>query len=695
MKNIRLLIIAMMTMAAGTVFGQPKVYFTKEISPESLVKIYKALGVEANGRVAVKISTGEGGNTHYLKPTLIRNLVEEVNGTVVECGTAYGGTRQDPKKHWETIHEHGFDSIFAVDIMDEFGDIRIPVKDRKHLKYDIVGEHLANYGFMINLAHFKGHAMGGFGGVLKNASIGVASTAGKAYIHSAGKTDKPELTWTKEYIAAGPTQDSFLESMAAAAQAVHNYFKGNIIYINVMNIVTRSMAHDGTKTNINIGAGSYGTVQAEATNQTRCGKLSSSVSAQYNRSDNHRPRMGFEQYGGHLKLGYDLSKHWNTYLDADITHFNSSYPGSVSTPMYSANQWITRGVVSAALRNDYGKTNGELSIYNSFGRHKIDDGTQDPSKPTKRYFRSKDALTGISWFQSAQLFTGNRVTAGIDYQHIYGHAYYTSKETGEIIDTPNKQSGKSHRNEIAAYVGFRQELTTWLTVDAAMRLDHHSVSGTEWIPQAGIVIRPTGNGELKAMASKGFRNPTMREMYLYPPSNEELEPERMWNCELSWRQRISSLSYGMNVFYIKGDNMIQTIERKNVNTGEIENYGLELEADYRIGKHWQLNTNHSLLHMKNIIVATPKYKGFIGADYYCRDLTVNAGLMYIAGLHTSAGNNETKENFCLLNVNATYRLSPVVSLWLRGENLLAQRYEINQGYPMPKATFMGGVNLTF
>ena len=495
-----------------------------------------------------------------------------------------------------------------------------------------------------------------------------------------------------------PISDSYQTLMAERVEVLRgpaSVLYGSNAMGGVMNIVTRSMAHDGTKTNINIGAGSYGTVQAEATNQTRCGKLSSSVSAQYNRSDNHRPRMGFEQYGGHLKLGYDLSKHWNTYLDADITHFNSSYPGSVSTPMYSANQWITRGVVSAALRNDYGKTNGELSIYNSFGRHKIDDGTQDPSKPTKRYFRSKDALTGISWFQSAQLFTGNRVTAGIDYQHIYGHAYYTSKETGEIIDTPNKQSGKSHRNEIAAYVGFRQELTTWLTVDAAMRLYHHSVSGTEWIPQSGIVIRPTGNGELKAMASKGFRNPTMREMYLYPPSNEELEPERMWNCELSWRQRISSISYGMNVFYIKGDNMIQTIERKNVNTGEIENYGLELEADYRIGKHWQLNTNHSLLHMKNIIVATPKYKGFIGADYYCRDLTVNAGLMYIAGLHTSAGNNETKENFCLLNVSATYRLSPVVSLWLRGENLLAQRYEINQGYPMPKATFMGGVNLTF
>ena len=194
-------------------------YFTHDISPESLVKIYKALGVEATGRVAVKISTGEAGNNHYLKPTLIRQLVNEVNGTIVECGTAYGGSRQEPEKHWQTIHQHGFDSIFAVDLMDEFQDIRIPAKDQKHIKYDIVGEHLAHYDFMINLAHFKGHAMGGYGGVLKNASIGVASTHGKAYIHSAGRTSDPVLAWKPDYIAAGPTQDQFLESMAAAAQA--------------------------------------------------------------------------------------------------------------------------------------------------------------------------------------------------------------------------------------------------------------------------------------------------------------------------------------------------------------------------------------------------------------------------------------------------------------------------------------------
>ena len=241
MKKVILLLMATIGIST-TAVAQPKVYMTTEISPEALVKIYKALGREATGRVAVKISTGEGGNTHNLKPELIGKLVDEVNGTIVECCTAYGGTRQDPKKHWETIRDHGFSSRFAVDLMDEYGQMRIPVQDRKHLNFDIVGEHLGHYDFMINLAHFKGHAMGGFGGVLKNASIGVASTAGKAYIHSVGITDDPELCWQHT-----ENQDGFLESMAAAAQAVHNWFgRGkNILYINVMNNMSVDCDCDG------------------------------------------------------------------------------------------------------------------------------------------------------------------------------------------------------------------------------------------------------------------------------------------------------------------------------------------------------------------------------------------------------------------------------------------------------------------
>ena len=495
-----------------------------------------------------------------------------------------------------------------------------------------------------------------------------------------------------------PISDSYQTLMAERVEVLRgpaSVLYGSNAMGGVMNIVTRAMKEDGMKTSVNLGAGSYGTVQAEASNQLRSGKFSSTVSAQYGRTDNHRPRMGFEQYGGYLKLGYDFNDHWNAYIDADITHFNASHPGTTTSPLFDADQWITRGVISAALENHYGWTSGAVSAYSNFGRHKIDDGTADPTKPTARYFRSKDALTGISWYQSAQLFEGNRLTVGIDYQNIYGNAYYTSKETGDVLDTPNKQSGRSYRNEIAGYVDFRQDLLSWLTVDAGIRLDHHSVTGSEWIPQAGLVIRPVSTGELKAMASKGFRNPTMREMYLYPPSNEELEPERIWNYELSWRHRIEALSYGLNIFYIKGDNMIQTIQRKNVNTGEIENYGAEIEATWRVNDLLSLTTNHSLLHMENKIVAAPEYKGFLGANFHKNRWTANAGLQFISNLYTEVGDNETKENFCLLNASVSYALTKACSLWVRGENLLAQSYEINLGYPMPRATFMGGVNLNF
>lgn len=208
------------------------VYVTRDITPESLVKIYKAVGRKATGNVCIKISTGESPKTGYLRPAFIRPLVSEVKGTLVECNTAYPGVRNTSEAHWKTIREHGFIDIAPVDIMDEEDTMHIPVTDMSHIKYDIVGSHMARYDFMINLAHFKGHQMGGLGGVLKNASIGVASSAGKAYIHSAGVTEDVVEMW--KHI---DNQDGFVESMAAAAQAVHDYFgQGKrILYISVMN----------------------------------------------------------------------------------------------------------------------------------------------------------------------------------------------------------------------------------------------------------------------------------------------------------------------------------------------------------------------------------------------------------------------------------------------------------------------------
>ena len=505
-----------------------------------------------------------------------------------------------------------------------------------------------------------------------------------------------------------PLSDSYQTMMAERVEVLRgpaSVLYGSNAMGGVINIVTRQakVGHNSVTTNATLGAGSYGTIQAEASNQVRSGRFYSTVSAQYNRSDNHRPSMGFEQYGGFLKLGYDLNEHWNASISSNITHWNASNPGTTAQPKIENDQWITRGEVSMVIENHYGNTSGALSIYDNFGRHKINDGyNANGGTPQTDLFRSKDAVAGGSWYQSAQLFEGNRATVGFDYQHIYGRAYYTDRNTGAVVTTPQRlmQSCHSHADEFAGYADFRQDITSWFTIDAGLRYDHHSVSGSEWIPQAGIVIRPMTTGEMKAMVSKGFRNATPKEMFLYKSANEELDPERLWNYELSWKHRMDDgYTYGANIFYIKGDNMIQTVTTngtpKNVNTGEIENYGFELEASCPINTYVNIRANSSYLHMKNKIIAAPEATVYIGTDFHKDKWYASLGIQHIANLYTEVGTKETKENIWLLNANVTYAATKNVSLWARGENLLAQKYEINAGYPMPRATFMGGVSVNF
>lgn len=218
-----------------------KVYFTKEISPESLVKIYEALGRELPGKVAVKISTGESEKSNHLRPELIAPLVQKLGGTIVECCTAYGGNRQDKRKHWNAIEKRGYKEIAPVEIMDEFSEFGIPVEGGFHLKEDIVGSGLKNYDSLLILSHFKGAAMAGFGGALKNIAIGIGSTHGKTNIHTAGKTTNPKLLWVK--IAK---QDDFLESMADACKAVIGYVGAeNMLYISVANRLSVDCDCDG------------------------------------------------------------------------------------------------------------------------------------------------------------------------------------------------------------------------------------------------------------------------------------------------------------------------------------------------------------------------------------------------------------------------------------------------------------------
>lgn len=207
-----------------------KVYFTSEITNESLIKIYECLEKELTGKVAIKVSTGEPGGHNFLNPNLIKGLVQKLDGTIVECNTAYKGRRNNVDDHLKAAEEHGFTAIAPVDIMDADGELELPVNGGKHLQINYVGSHLENYDSMLMLSHFKGHGMGGYGGALKNMSIGVASREGKAWIHTAGVTKSPVELWDNL-----PEQNHFLEAMAEASKSVIDYMNGKILYINVVN----------------------------------------------------------------------------------------------------------------------------------------------------------------------------------------------------------------------------------------------------------------------------------------------------------------------------------------------------------------------------------------------------------------------------------------------------------------------------
>lgn len=494
---------------------------------------------------------------------------------------------------------------------------------------------------------------------------------------------------------------SFLAERVEVLRGPASVLYGSNAMGGVVNIVTRKMAQDGVKTHAQVGYGSYNTLQTEVTNRVRKGRFSSVVSGSYNRTDGHRADMDFEQYGGYAKLGYDLSKAWNLYADVNMTHFNASNPGSVLAPLVDAYQRITRGMTSLAVENRYERTSGALSFFYNWGRHKIDDGyiPLEGETPLDYRFNSRDDMMGLSWYQSAQLFEGNRLTVGVDWYRFGGEAwnqYIAGERNGQRSDIIDEV-----QNEVAGYFDFRQDIGTWLTFDGGLRVDHHSHVGTEWIPQAGLSFHLPAAAEVKASIGKGFRYPLIREMFMWGVANPDLQAERLWNYEIAYSQKLwgGRLAYGLNLFYIDADNLITTDmvdgRRMNVNTGKAENAGVEAQVAYRFSQAWSADANYSYLHMKNPIVAAPEHKMYVGAAYTKGRLNASTGLQYVGGLYTAVGEHPQTEGFFLWNVRASFRVVSWLNVWVRGENLLAQSYEINAGYPMPRATVMAGVNVDF
>lgn len=496
-----------------------------------------------------------------------------------------------------------------------------------------------------------------------------------------------------------PLADSYQSMMTERVEIVRgpaSVLYGSNAMGGVINIITKKHKTDGSNKSAQISYGSYNSLNAEVSGGIRKNQFYTNGSVGYNHSDGHRENMNFEQFTGYAKAGYNFTGNWSSFIDLNLSKTLSSNPGTVATPIIDNDADILRGVASASLENEYNNTSGAVKLFYNFGTHKINDGYKTGEQPKPFRFNSDDRMFGVSAYQSYSFFEGNETTAGIDLQRFGGKAW------NKFPNEPARDSIQvdTHINNIAGYLNLQQTiLDERLTMNAGIRLDHHELNGSEWIPQFGISFTPTAYTSLKAIVSKGFRNPTIRELYMFPPRNPDLEAERLMNYEISLLQSLpdAGVSFSVNLFYIKGDNIImaQRVEGRplNVNSGVIENKGFELTTNYHASENLRFSANYSLLDMTHKIVGAPEHKLYVSGNYSIDRWNFSSGLQYLGNLYTTVGENTEKENALLWNARVNYKALEWLNVFLRGENLLGREYEINAGYPMPGATVFGGLRI--
>lgn len=497
-----------------------------------------------------------------------------------------------------------------------------------------------------------------------------------------------------------PLADSYQSMMTERVEVVRgpaSVLYGSNAMGGVINIITRKQESDGSHKSAQFSYGSYNTLSAELSGGFRKSQFYTNGSLSYNHSDGHRENMDFEQFNGYIKAGYDFTDNWNSFIDVNLSKSLSSNPGTVTSPIIDNDADILRGVASASLENNYDNTSGAVKLFYNFGTHNINDGYNDYSSFIPDYrFRSNDQMFGASAYQSFSFFEGNKTTAGIDLQRFGGEA---------ITKFPNEPARDStqvdiHLNNVAVYLNVQQTvMDERLTFNAGIRLDHHELNGSEWVPQLGLSFTPTSYTSIKGILSKGFRNPTIRELYMFPPRNADLKAERLMNYEISLLQMLPEIgiSLGINLFYIKGDNIIQTqiVEGRplNVNSGEVENRGFELTANYNISEELGLSANYSLLDMTYKIIGAPEHKFYVNANYNIGNWEISSGVQYLGNLYTAVRPEPVTENVWLWNARVNYKALEWLNIFVRGENLLGEKYEINIGYPMPGATVFAGIGI--
>lgn len=470
---------------------------------------------------------------------------------------------------------------------------------------------------------------------------------------------------------------------------------GSVLYgsnamAGAINVITKSPKTNGARTVISTQYGSYNTWLSSATNTLRFGKFSSLVSLSYNRTDGTKKHFDFKQAEGYAKVAYEFSRYWIGTLDYTLMNLRGNDPiyPTLSDPeptaIYSQN--VTRGEASATATNSYAGTSGAIRVYYSYGNHYVDD---------PRHFHSKDDRICAIAYQNFDMWSGSSATVGFDFDIYSGEI----PMSGGNAHQPGSMGtlGREHITEYSPYITLSQSLVNDIVnLNAGMRMANSDKFDTQWVPQFGFSVNPGQGWVVKGNLAMGYRNPSFRELYLYRMANPDLQPEKMWNYEITVGKHFSRyFSMDVTAYYSRGSNLIQVVDMKNMNTGRFINKGIEVSAHSHPLDNLHVYATYSYLHTSlSNLTGAPKNQYFLGVEYSpIKRLSISADLKGTGGLYV--GDDVDNQNYALLNLKASFDICRYVSIFTRLENITDAQYVINRGYDMPGFTAMGGVKVTF
>lgn len=486
-------------------------------------------------------------------------------------------------------------------------------------------------------------------------------------------------------IMGHPLPDSYVASDVERVEVIRgpaSILYGSNAMGGVINIITKKQMEEGIHGNARISYGSFNTQKYMGSAGYKKNKFNAYISGNHDRTDGHRPNSEFSISNGYAKLGYSFNEHFHASADFSLASYEAADPGP-DTINASPGQKIDilRGYGAFTIENEFDKASGSFKFFYNFGEHEITDG-----------FHSLDHNYGINWFEAFHLFKGNTITAGIDYMNYGGMAENVKAMGGKGIVFADTTI-----NELGIYGFFQQVLAEKLTLNAGIRYQDNSVYGNQWIPSAGFALKLGEKSTWKGNISKGFRSPTMRELFLWGP-NPNLNPETIISYETGFSSFFfnNRMSTELTVYSLNGDNLIINVPMQGLqNSGEVNNKGVELAVNAEPIENLSLNATYSYIHMKEPVYATPVHHFYFNAHYRIKKWQMMASLQQISNLDNDPSQKVNKESYSLLNAKIMYNIIRNIKLYASAENLLNQDYQVNRYYTMPGTTVFGGINFLF